>query len=174
MGDTNYVFPDFILHHLPIGVVGLLFAAIFAAALSSIDSEVNAMSTVAVLDVWRLFAGRPLEGGHLLLGSRLATFGIGAFATGFALFAGEVGSLIEAVNEVGSYFYGSLLGAFVLAALPRTNGHGAFCGMLAGMAVTVWAAQELAFLYLNAVGTVTVVVVGGAISLVSRSTEVAS
>jgi SSS family transporter len=170
VGDTNYVFLDFILNYLPVGIVGLLLASIFAAALSSIDSELNAMTTVAVLDFVQFFRKTPLKGSALIRTSRLATLAVGAFATGFALFAGEIGSLIEAVNRVGSYIYGSLLGAFILAvAVPRANGHGAFFGLIAGMIAVTYAAQTgLSFLYLNTVGAVVVVVVGTLISLLSR------
>lgn len=170
VGDTNYVFLDFILNYLPVGIVGLLLASIFAAALSSIDSELNAMTTVVVLDFVQFFRKTPLKGSALIQTSRLATLAVGAFATGFALFAGEIGSLIEAVNRVGSYIYGSLLGAFILAvAVPRANGHGAFFGLIAGMIAVTYAAQTgLSFLYLNTVGAVVVVVVGTLISLLSR------
>lgn len=166
--DTNYVFLDFILNHLPVGVVGLLLAAIFAAALSSIDSELNAMATVAVVDIYEL--GRKESDGPSLVGvSRLATVLVGAFATTFALYAGEIGSLIEAVNRVGSYVYGSLLGAFVLAVgVRRANGHGAFTGLVLGMVAVAIAAQtDLAFLYLNTVGTVVVVATGWTVSLLT-------
>jgi Na+/proline symporter len=169
-GDTNFVFLDFILHQLPRGLAGLLLAAIFAAALSSIDSEINAMTTVVMVDGVELVRRKPLAGRALLVASRLATVAVGAFATAFALYAGEMGSLIEAVNRVGSYVYGSLLGVFLLAWLvPRANGTGAFVGALAGTAVVLVAARtDLAFLFLNTVGTVTVVLVG---ILVSLATE---
>ena len=173
VGDTNYVFLDFILNYLPVGIVGLLLASIFAAALSSIDSELNAMTTVAVLDFVQFFRKRRLEGAALIRAARWATLAVGAFATAFALFAGEVGSLIEAVNRVGSYIYGSLLGAFILAvAVPRANGHGAFFGLIAGMIAVTYAAETgLAFLYLNTVGVVTVVLVGTIVSLSTKRTH---
>ena len=171
--DTNYVFLDFILNYLPIGVIGLLLAAIFAAALSSIDSELNAMATVAVLDVYGFALGKKPQGPALVRVSRWATLGVGVFATIFALYAGEIGSLIEAVNRVGSYVYGSLLGAFVLAiGVPRANGNGAFFGLLIGMIAVGAAAQtDLAFLYLNTVGTVVVVLSGWIISLATGGNE---
>ncbi len=168
-GDTNFVFLEFILTYLPVGIIGILLAAIFAAALSSIDSEFNSMATVAVLDLYpRLHRGTP-DDATLLRVSRWATVLIGAGATTFALYAGRIGSVIEAVNRVGSYVYGSLLGAFILAiAVKKGNGHGAFWGLIAGMIVTAAAAQtDLAFLYLNTVGTVTVVVTGTVISLLT-------
>jgi SSS family transporter len=165
--DSHYVFLEFILTAMPVGIVGLLLGAIFAAALSSIDSEINSMTTVAVLDVRPLFRGQPLEGDALVRVSRIVTLVVGAFATAFALYAGQIGSLIEGVNRVGSYVYGSLLGAFVLAVgVRRANGTGAFVGLLSGMVVVGIAAEtDLAFLYLNTVGTVTVVVVGTVVSL---------
>ena len=92
---------------------------------------------------------------------------IGAFATAFALYVDVVGSLVEVVNKFGSYIYGSLLGAFLLAFLvKRANGTGAFVGILVGMVVVVAAAQTgLAFLYLNTLGTVVVLLVGTVVSL---------
>ncbi|MCA9754812.1 MAG: sodium:solute symporter [Candidatus Eisenbacteria bacterium] len=173
--DTNYVFLDFILTQLPMGIVGLLLAAIFAAALSSIDSEINSMATVAVVDLFARNRIRRatergesiLEGRDLLTSSRVATVLIGAFATAFALYVDVVGSLVEVVNKFGSYIYGSLLGAFLLAFLvKRANGTGAFVGILVGMVVVVAAAQTgLAFLYLNTLGTVVVLLVGTVVSL---------
>ena len=164
--DVNFVFLDFILTELPTGVVGLLLAAIFAAALSSVDSELNSMTTVAVLDVYKYGFRVELTDRALVRVSRVATIVVGAFATGFALYAGRLGSLIEGVNKVGSLIYGSLLGAFVLAvAVKHANGHGAFVGLLAGIAaVTVASQAGMVFLYLNTVGMVTVVVVGTVVS----------
>ncbi len=168
--DTNYVFLDFILGWMPVGLAGLLLAAIFAAALSSIDSELNAMATVAVVDVYQRI--RP-GSASIVAVSRMATLVVGTGATAFALYAGHMGSLIEAVNRVGSYVYGSLLGAFVLAWLvPRATGHGAFVGLLCGMLVVGVAAEtDLAFLFLNAIGTVTVVVVGTLVSIATGARD---
>lgn len=178
VSDTNYVFLDFIVEHLPIGIVGLLLAAIFAAALSSIDSEINAMTTVAVLDLWarKRKEGDVEKNPALLRASRWATVLVGAFATAFAAYAEVVGSLVEAVNKVGSYVYGSLLGAFVLAFIwKKSNGHGAFVGLIVGMVAVGLAAQtDLAFLYLNTVGTLTVVVVGIVVSAVTGGRREAS
>lgn len=176
--EVNYVFPHFILEHLPLGLVGLLIAAIFAAALSSIDSELNSMTTVALVDVARRRSSR-LSGRRLVRTSFWTTCGIGALATGFAAYVARGESVIEGVNRVGSYVYGSLLGAFVLALIPWAHARGAFWGLAAGMIVVGTAAQlpDVAFLYLNTIGTVTVVLVGGALSLIvrpPRSTRAAS
>jgi Na+/proline symporter len=167
--DTNHVFPWFVIHYLPVGVVGLLIAAIFAAAMSSIDSELNALSTASVVDVLR--RGMETDERQTVRLSRLLTLGWGVLAAVFALYAGALGSVIEAVNVVGSYFYGSLLGVFVLAfATRRANGHGAFWGLLAGMAaVFVASRQDLAWLWLNPIGCLTVVAVGLVVSAATAS-----
>ena len=166
--DVNYVFPTFIATRLPIGLVGLLIAAVLAAAMSSIAAELNALSAATVIDFYRRHLKPGASDRHYLFVSKLSTAFWGAFATVFALYATNLGSLIEVVNLVGSYFYGSLLGVFVLAiAVRRATANGAFWGLLAGMAVVglVEAASDISFIWYNVVGTVAVVVVGFAISL---------
>ena len=161
--DVNYVFPTFITTSLPIGLVGLLIAAVLAAAMSSIAAELNALSAATVIDFYRRHVRPGNTDRHYLFISKLATAFWGLFATGFALYAANFGSLIEVVNRVGSYFYGSLLGVFVLAiAFPKTTANGAFWGLLAGM-VTVGIVEvttDISFIWYNIVGTVAVVVVG--------------
>ena len=166
--DVNYVFPTFITTRLPIGLVGLLIAAVFAAAMSSIAAELNALSAATVIDFYRRHLKPGASDRHYLFVSKLSTAFWGVFATVFALYAANLGSLIEVVNRVGSYFYGSLLGVFVLAIAARcATANGAFCGLLAGMVVVglVEATTDISFIWYNVVGTVAVVVVGMAISL---------
>jgi Na+(H+)/acetate symporter ActP len=112
--DVNYVFPNFVIEHMPIGLVGLIIAAIFAAAMSSIAAELNSLATATVIDVYRRHLKPTAEDSHYLLVSKLATAGWGAFACVAALYAAQLGSLIEVVNRFGS-IYGSLLGVFILA-----------------------------------------------------------
>ena len=165
--DVNYVFPTFITTRLPIGLVGLLIAAVFAAAMSSIAAELNALSASTVIDVYRRHLKPGASDRHYLLVSKLATAFWGLFATVFALYAANLGSLIEVVNRVGSYFYGSLLGVFVLAiAVRRATGNGAFWGLLSGMAVVglVEVTTDISFIWYNVVGTVAVVTVGLVVS----------
>jgi SSS family solute:Na+ symporter len=166
--DVNYVFPTFITTRLPIGLVGLLIAAVLAAAMSSIAAELNALSAATVIDFYRRHLKPGASDRHYLFVSKLSTAFWGVFATVFALYAANLGSLIEVVNRVGSYFYGSLLGVFVLAvAVRRATANGAFWGLLAGMVVVglVEATTAISFIWYNVVGTVAVVVVGMAISL---------
>ena len=169
--DVNYVFPTFVMTHLPIGLVGLLIAAIFAAAMSTISAEMAALSTATVIDFYRRFLRREASDRHYLRVSRLATGFWGLFASAVAVWAAELGSLIEVVNRFGSFFYGSILGVFILAVgFPRATGTGAFVGLIAGMASVAWAARftTVAFLWHNVIGAVAVVIVGMAVSLVQR------
>jgi Na+/proline symporter len=168
--DVNYVFPTFVTTTLPMGLVGLMIAAIFAAAMSSIAAELNSLATATVIDVYRRLL-RPSEtDAHYLIVSKLATAFWGLFACVVAMFAAGLGSLIEVVNRFGSFFYGSLLGVFVLAlAFRRCNGHGAFVGLLGGMSVVAIVAftpstKSISFLWHNPIGVVAVLVVGLAVS----------
>ena len=165
--DVNYVFPTFIVTHLPVGLVGLLIAAIFAAAMSSAAAELAALSTTSVIDFYRRYLNTGATDRHYLRVSKVATALWGVVATVFAVFAANLGSLIEVVNQVGSYFYGSLLGVFVLAVgFRRATADGAFVGLFAGMAsvALVESAADVSFLWNNVIGTVAVVVVGLAVS----------
>lgn len=132
--DVNYVFPTFILDHLPMGVIGLLIAAIFAAAMSSIAAELNALATATTIDFYRRLYKPEASDAHYVAIGRVSTFIWGLFACVVAIFASNLGSLIEVVNLFGSYFYGSLLGVFVLAfAVKRARSRGAFFGLLFGI-----------------------------------------
>jgi Na+/proline symporter len=169
--DVNYVFPTFITRHMPIGLPGLLIAAILAAAMSTISGELNSLSTATVIDFYRRFVRAEASDAHFLWVSRVATGFWGVFASIVAVWAAELGSLIEVVNRFGSFFYGSILGVFILAvAFPRATGNGAFIGLIAGMSAVGWAATatDVAFLWHNVIGAVVVVIVGLAVSLVSR------
>ena len=169
--DANYVFPTYLVSYLPAGVLGLMIAVIFAAAMSSLDSELAALSSATVIDFYKRYWRRRSSDRHYLVVSKLTTLLWGVLATMMALFAGQLGSLIEAVNWVGSFFYGSLLGVFLLAFLvKRANGTGAFWGLLAGMfsVSLVWAFTDISWLYYPVVGTLVVVATG---TVLSRDTD---
>jgi SSS family solute:Na+ symporter len=167
--DINYVFPTFVTTQLPIGLVGLMIAAIFAAAMSSIAAELNSLSAATVIDFYRRHYRKSASDRHYLRVSKAATGFWGVFASITALYAANLGSLIEVVNRFGSFFYGSLLGVFVLAVgVPHATAAGAFWGLIGGMlaVAAVATTTSISFLWLNLVGTVAVFVVG---SLVSRA-----
>jgi Na+/proline symporter len=167
--DTNYIFLSYVTRYLPAGLVGLLIAVIFAAAMSSSSGEVNSLATVTVIDVYKRHVHPNASDHHYLWASRLATAFWAAYAVFFAQYAKKLGSLIESVNIVGSLFYGSLLGVFVLAFwFRRVSGTGAFIGMLAGEAAIFWAFwfTGISFLWYNVIGCVVVVATGVAVSYV--------
>lgn len=136
--DTNYVFPFFILSQLPTGVVGLILAAILAAALSSIDSGLNSLATSSVIDWLRRLQSRPRGDRYYYLATRWATAAWGVLATSSAVAFGETDAIIEIVNKVGSFFYGPILGVFILLWLPRATSKSAFWGFILGFAVVVF------------------------------------
>ena len=108
--DVNYVFPTFITTRMPIGLVGLMIAAIFAAAMSASAGELNSLASATVIDFYRRHFVKEATDTHYLNVSKLATIGWGLFACVVAMYAANQGSLIEVVNRYGSFFYGSLLG----------------------------------------------------------------
>jgi Na+/proline symporter len=165
--DVNYVFPTFITTQMPIGLVGLMIAAIFAAAMSASGGELNALATATIIDFYRRHFVKEGTDTHYLFVSKLATLLWGLFACVVAMYSANQGSLIEVVNRYGSLYYGSLLGVFVLAILTkRATARGAFWGLVAGMVVVLFVAftTSIPFLWHNPIGVVAVVVVGMAIS----------
>jgi Na+/proline symporter len=168
-GDTNYVFPTFVTTQMPIGLVGLIIAAIFAASMSTVAAELNSLATATVIDFYKRLFVREASDAHYLGVAKVATAAWGLFACGVALFAANLGPLIDVVNRFGSFFYGSILGVFVLAlGVRRATGLGAFVGLIAGMtsvfAVATWL-PKIAFLWHNVVGVVACVLVGVLVSL---------
>ena len=159
--DTNYVFLAFVTSYLPAGLVGLILAAILVA--STISAELNSLATSSVIDLYRRYWRREASDGHYVIVSKFATAFWGTYAVAFAFFGGRLGSLIEAVNMVGSLFYGSVLGVFVLAfGVKRANGNSACLGLLAGLATVWWISRntEISFLWYNVAGCLVAVGVG--------------
>jgi Na+/proline symporter len=160
--DTNYIFLSFVTRFLPAGIVGLVIAVIFSATMSAASGEINSLATVSVVDLYQPFIKRSAGDHHYLMASRWATLFWGICAVTFAQFASQLGSLIVAVNKVGSLFYGSLLGTFVIAfAFPRVRGTAVFTGMIAGEAAILATAYftEVSFLWYNVIGCAVVMTV---------------
>jgi Na+(H+)/acetate symporter ActP len=172
--DVNYVFPTFVTTRLPQGLVGLIIAAIFAAAMSATAGELSATATATVMDVYKRLLRTHESDGHYLMVSRIAVAFWGLVACVVAHVAVQLGSLIEVVNRIGSIFYGSLLGVFVLAlTFRRANGHGAFVGLLSGIVFVVLFAfnpstRGISYLWHNPIGVIVVMVVGVTVSLLTR------
>src|SRR3954447_7446819 len=171
--DTNYIFLSFVTKYLPVGVVGLVIAVIFAATMSASSGEINSLATVTVIDVYKRYVKPGQSDHHYLWASRVATLFWGLYCVTFANFAGELGSLIEAVNFVGSLFYGTLLGCFVLAlGFRRVGGTACFLGMLVGESaiLATWWFTSMAWLWYNVIGAVVVVVTALALTAFASGT----
>lgn len=171
--DTNYIFLTFVTKYMPAGVVGLLIAVIFAAAMSAISGEINSLATVTVMDIYRPLVQREVADSHYLWASRGATLFWGAYAVLFSGFGRLLGSLIEAINIVGSLFYGGMLGVFVLAFFFKWVGaRGAFWGVIAGEVAifSCWYFTKISFLWYNVIGCLVVLTVACAVTAVSRVT----
>ena len=165
--DANYIFLHFVTHYLPIGLVGLVVGVIFTAAMSSISGEINSLATVSVIDVYRRYLKTDGSDRHYLIVSRLLTAFWGVYAIGFASFGGGFGPLIEAVNLIGSLFYGGMLGVFVLAFFfKRVNSSGAFYGVLVGEVAIFYCFlfTHIAFLWYNVIGCLVVIATGWLLS----------
>jgi SSS family solute:Na+ symporter len=159
--DTNYVFLWFVVHRLPVGVVGLVLAAVFAASMSSSSAELNALASTTIVDVYRRFIRPVADDRHYVRISRLATVMWTGFAVAFAESLSRLGSLVEAVNILGSLFYGTILGMFLAAFyLRRATGTAVFIGAVVAEATVIgcFALTRLSFLWYNVVGCAVVLI----------------
>jgi SSS family solute:Na+ symporter len=158
--DTNYVFLSFVVKYLPAGLLGLVLAAVFAASMSASSAELNALASTTVVDVYKRLL-RPEAGeGHYVLVSRLATVVWGAFAITFAEQASRLGSLVEAVNILGSLFYGTILGIFLAGFyVRRVSGTAVFAAAIVAEALVVacFLFTGVSFLWYNVVGCTAVI-----------------
>lgn len=170
--DTDYVFMRFVMDYLPTGVVGLLFAAIFAAAMSSSSSELNALGSTTTVDLYKRSICKEASDTHYVNSSKLFTafWGLGAIL--FATYASLFENLIQAVNLLGSLFYGTILGIFVVGFFIKwIKGQAVFLAALLSQALILlvhffngkglfgmhW---DIGFLWYNAIGCLSVVVFG--------------
>ena len=156
--DTDYVFITFILHYLPHGIVGLLVATFFAAALSSKAGELNALGSTTTVDFYRHIVRRNEDDTHYVHASKWFTAGWGLVAIAFALFAQLAENLIQAVNILGSLFNGAVLGLFCVAFfIRRIGGTAVFWGALAAQALVFifyYRQLQISYLWYNVIGCV--------------------
>jgi len=168
--DANYIIPRFVIDHLPLGLAGIFIAAVIAAAMNAISGELTSLSSATVIDLYRRWIKPQATDAHYLRVSRASIAFWGVFACIVAHYAVNLGSLIEVVNRFGSFFYGSILGVFLLAMIPRATSLGAFVGMITGLAavsVVNFRAPRVSFLWHNLIAVVVVLAVGLALSALS-------
>ncbi|GHA77016.1 sodium:solute symporter [Pontibacter akesuensis] len=161
--DTDYVFISFIMKYLPVGLVGLLLAVIFSAAMSSTASELNALASTTVIDIYRRSVKQDGSPRHYLNASKLFTMLWGLIAILFATYATLLDNLIEAVNIIGSIFYGTILGIFLVAFyFKRIQGNAVFFAALLAEAVVLYCHYytDIAFLWFNVIGCGCVILFG--------------
>lgn len=157
VNDTNYVFLRFVIDHLPQGLVGLLIAVIFLAAWGSIAAALNSLASSTIVDLHKPFAKSVHSPEQEYRYSKWYTFGWGIFCIMVAQFANNMGSLIEAVNVLGSVFYGVMLGIFLLAFFfKKVGGDAAFWGAVFTefLVILLFFYSSIGFLWLNVIGTV--------------------
>ncbi len=159
--DSDYVFITFVLNYLPQGVIGLLLAVIFAAALSSTAAELSALGSTTFVDLYSHLRRRDYTERHRVSMSRWFTALWGGIAVSFALFANLVENLIEAINILGSVFYGVVLGIFLVAFfLKRIGGTAVFVGALIAQAIVLifYVSSTIGYLWFNFIGCVSCIV----------------
>jgi len=166
-GDTNYVFPDFIFRELPKPLLGLMLAAIFAAAISSAAGALSSLTSATMVDLYRRWIRPNADDKSTLRSSKIAMTFWGIAATASAVWLGG-GPLLERVNEVGSWFYGSILGVFLLGLMvKRASGLAASSALVGGLTIVVLVhnSYQIAFLWYNLVGCVGALAVGCVVTL---------
>jgi len=169
--DTNYIFLRFVIDNLPKGLVGLLIAVIFLAAWGSIAAALNSLASSSIIDWHYLFNKKDIDGAIQLKVSRYYTLGWGIFCIIIANIAGQMGSLIEAVNILGSLFYGTILGIFIVAFyLKRINANSTFIAALISEAIIIYIYIQdiVSFLWLNLIGCLLVVIISTIIQVSTK------
>lgn len=161
-GDTNYIFLYFVKNNLPKGLVGLLFAIIFLASWGSISAALNSLASSSMMDIQLLNNKRELSDKEQVSYGRWHTLFWGLFSIAVAMFATQMGSLIEAVNVLGSLFYGTILGIFLVAFyIKRVQGHAVFYAAILAelLVIAIYWADLVSFLWLNLIGAALVIII---------------
>jgi Na+/proline symporter len=160
VNDTNYIFLNFVTSYLPKGLVGLLIAIVFLASMGSTASALNSLASTTVVDIYKRVLNKNATDENYVTASRLATVFWGVICLLMALYASQVGNLLEAVNKLGSYIYGTILGVFVVAFyLKSIRGHAVFTAAIITEVIIYLCGkyEVVAYLWLNALGCILVV-----------------
>ncbi|MBB5396784.1 sodium:solute symporter [Mucilaginibacter sp. AK015] len=162
VNDTNYVFLTFVTHYLPRGLIGLLIAIIFLASMGSTASGLNALGSTTMVDIYKRIL-KPNESDHTYVtASRVATVFWGVVCIGMALYASKIGNLLEAVNQLGSYIYGTILGVFIVAFYIKSiKGTPVFAAaVITEIIICIMGYYNaVAYLWLNAIGCIGVIII---------------
>ncbi len=175
--DNNYIFLSFVTSHLPQGLVGLLIAIIFLASMGSTASALNSLASTSVVDIYKRLINKNASPENYLSASRWSTLIWGVICIMMALYASKIGNLIEAVNILGSYIYGTILGVFLVAFYCKhVGGRAVFIAALAAEAIVCICGyfDQVAYLWLNVIGCVLVVVIAILLQFFMKQKETVS
>lgn len=162
VNDNNYIFLSFVTGYLPKGLIGLLIAIIFLASMGSTASALNSLASTSVVDIYKRLISKQGSEKHYLAASRWATVIWGIICILMALYANKIGNLIEAVNILGSYVYGTILGVFLVAFYAKhVNGTAVFLSALITESIVCLIGFQhlVAYLWLNVIGCLLVVAI---------------
>ncbi|MFD1769244.1 sodium:solute symporter [Sphingobacterium suaedae] len=177
LNDNNYIFLSFVTSTFPKGLIGLLIAVIFLASMGATASAINSLSSTTVVDIYKRFINKKASDRGYLNASRLFTLFWGIITLLVALYASRLGNLLEAVNILGSLFYGTILGIFLVAFYVRKiRGKAVFWAALLSEIIVfaIWKADVMAYLWLNLAGCVCVVVLGSVLQVLFFRSKVPS
>jgi len=161
--DNNYIFLSFVTQYLPKGLIGLLVAIIFLASMGSTASALNSLASTTVIDIYKRLIRKSGSDQEYLQASRLATIFWGLVCIVMALYASKIGNLLEAVNILGSYIYGTILGVFLVAFyVKQVGGKAVFIAAITAeiAVIAIGQSDKIAYLWLNLIGCLLVVVLG--------------
>ena len=171
--DTNYVFLNFVTHYLPRGLIGLLIAIVFLASMGSTASALTSLASTTVIDIYKRIINPDASDKKYLNASRLFTVFWGLVCIAMALYASKLGNLLEAVNQLGSYIYGTILGVFIVAFyVKKIRGTSVFiAALLTEIIICIMGYyQVIAYLWLNAIGCILLIIIAGLINLIAPAT----
>jgi len=170
---SDYIFPTFIVQHMPTGVSGFLIAAILAAAMSNLSAALNSLSSSTIVDFYGRWRPSATDSQRLFV-SRISTFVWALVLFALAMLAGHGGRVVETGLSLASIPYGAMLGVFLLGVLTRrANQTGAMLGMLFGFALNLylWSATKIPFTWYVAFGTIATFLVGYVSSLLANASS---
>jgi solute:Na+ symporter, SSS family len=172
--DSDYVFINFVMTYLPHGIIGLLLAIVFSAAMSSTASELNSLASTTAVDIYKRSINKTAQDAHYVNSSKWFTVGWALFAMVFASLANQAENLIQFVNIVGSLFYGTILGIFICAFYLRyLKSNAVFVGGIIAELLILYLyffkRDEVAFLLYNIIGCVAVVLIASLIQFAENT-----
>ncbi|WP_286735524.1 MULTISPECIES: sodium:solute symporter [Sphingobacterium] len=170
--DNNYVFLSFVTSVFPKGLIGLLIAVIFLASMGSTASAINSLASTTTIDIYKRFINPNSSEKQDLLWSRLFTLIWGTFTVIVALYANRLGNLLEAVNILGSLFYGTILGIFIVAFyMKKIQGKAVFLAAILSeiIVIAVWTMNKIPFLWLNLIGCLAVMLIAYIVQLGTKA-----